>query len=137
MTIPPHLRDFSSELQYKASRSGGPGGQHVNKTNTKVLLLFDIDASAILDAEEKTIVKQKLATKVNQEGVLQLTSEGSRSRLANKEAATKKFHKLLQSAFEKKKPRKPTKPSKAAVAKRLDAKRQHSLKKATRQKGVE
>ena len=125
-------KDFSKELIYKASRSGGAGGQNVNKVSTKVELSFDVLNSATLSEEEKGVMMDKLSAKINQEGVLKITSQTERTQLGNKEVVTEKFYKLLQKACTKKKKRIPTKISKAAKEKRLTDKKLQSQKKEER-----
>ena len=125
---------LQSELSFSVSRSGGPGGQNVNKVNSKVTLKFDVAQSVLLSAEEKEVVVRKLGARLTTDGVLILTSQESRSQLDNKQTVMLKFDSLLARAFEKKKPRKATKPSKGAVQKRIKNKKQHSEKKQWRQK---
>ena len=121
-----------SEFEFLTSRSSGPGGQNVNKVNTKVTLRFDVTNSQILTIEEKEIIKQKLITRLTTENVLILTSQEKRSQLQNKESVLAKFDKLLIKAFEKKKTRKPTRPSKGAIQNRIQKKKQNSEKKKWR-----
>ncbi|ELR73313.1 Hypothetical protein C900_04165 [Fulvivirga imtechensis AK7] len=132
--LKPYQKDFSSELNFTTSRSSGPGGQHVNKVNTKVTLRFDIDHSEMLSAEEKAVIKEKLSNKVTNDNFLVISAESERSQLKNKEESIKKFLDLLKQAFKVKKKRKPTKPSKTAVEKRLTEKKKQSEKKQMRQK---
>jgi|ERR1035437_2704341 ribosome-associated protein len=127
-------KDFSKEIIYRASRSGGAGGQNVNKVSTKVELSFDVLNSSILYDEEKILMMDKLSAKINQEGILKITSQTERTQLGNKEVVTEKFYKLLQKAFTKKKKRIPTKISKAAKEKRLTDKKLQSQKKEERNK---
>lgn len=134
MDTPVQLRDFSSELKFSASRSGGAGGQNVNKVNTKVELSFDLYASLLLSDEEKAILAEKLASKVNAEGILKISSQTDRTQLGNKEACIKKFYVLVEKAFVVRKKRKATKPTAASKEKRLDSKRKQSELKSTRQK---
>jgi ribosome-associated protein len=123
-----------SELEFTASRSGGPGGQNVNKVNSKISLKFDVPRSQILTEEEKTTILRALASQLTKGGVLHLSSQDSRSQLENKEAVLDKLDFLLKKAFVKKKVRKKSRPSKAAVLKRIRSKKLHSEKKKWRQK---
>jgi ribosome-associated protein len=125
---------LNRELAFSASRSSGPGGQNVNKVNSKITLMFDVLRSEILTGEEKDVIVKKLASHLTKEGVLNLTAQDKRSQLENKEAAIQKLDKLLVKAFAKRKIRKATKPSKTAVQKRITNKKQHSQKKQWRQK---
>lgn len=126
--------DFSSEVVFKTAKSGGPGGQHVNKVNTKVVLIFDINGSQLLDEAEKERIRKKLPSHLNAMGHLQITVQESRSQLQNKTIASQKLNRLLSNAFVKVKRRKPTKPSKSAVKKRLENKKKRSEKKQWRKK---
>lgn len=128
------IQRLINELNFSVSRSSGPGGQNVNKVNSKVTVKFDVKNSMVLTPEEKEIVLRKLGSKLTMEGVLIISAQESRSQLDNKEAVLKKFEQLITKAFEKKKTRKPTKPSKGAVQKRIKSKKQHSEKKQWRQK---
>lgn len=124
--------DFLAELQFQTSRSSGPGGQHVNKVESKVQLRFDINNSLVLSEEEKLTLLQKVPNKIDLEGFLFLSSQEKRSQIQNKELVTRKFYDLLKSTFHKKKIRKATKPSKGAVEKRLQSKKVQSEKKSNR-----
>lgn len=119
-------------IRYKTSRSGGSGGQHVNKVSSKVELLFDLDASSLYSEEEKTRIREKLATRFQADGLLQVISQETRSQLENKEIALKKLMMLLEIGLKTDKKRKKTKPSKKANQNRLDSKRKQSLKKINR-----
>ena len=125
-------KDFSSELTFKTSRSSGKGGQHVNKTESRVSLFFDVAASSILSDEQKQILKNSTEVQLSKEFVLQLDVEESRSQLKNKKIAIQRFQEILAKVFKPQKKRKPTKPSKSAIRKRLKAKKQHSEKKKNR-----
>lgn len=122
------------ELVFSASRSSGPGGQNVNKVNSKVTLKFDVRNSLVLTEDEKSILLSKLVSRLSTDGVLTLTSQDKRSQLQNKEAVVAKLDVLLRKAFEKKKIRKATKPSKGSIQQRIKKKKQHSEKKQWRQK---
>ena len=97
------------EFNFSASRSSGPGGQNVNKVNSKVTLEWNVSQSALLSEDEKTVILRVLESYINKDGFLQLTSQEARSQLQNKEATVKKLQGLLTRAFIKKKTRKQTK----------------------------
>ena len=123
-----------SELEFSTSRSSGPGGQNVNKVNTKVTIRFNVAESQILTQEEKDIIYHKLSTQLTKDGALVVTSQDKRSQLDNKEDAKKKFETIINKAFVKKKARKATKPSKTSVKNRIKKKKENSEKKKWRQK---
>lgn len=122
------------ELLFSASRSSGPGGQNVNKVNSRITLRFNIRESTILTDDEKSILLMKLGSRLTEAGELMVHAQDKRSQLQNKEAAMEKFDVMLAKAFEKKKSRKATKPSKTAVQKRINSKKKQSEKKQWRQK---
>ncbi|WP_245590575.1 alternative ribosome rescue aminoacyl-tRNA hydrolase ArfB [Adhaeribacter aquaticus] len=128
------MHDFSKEFEFRTSRSGGPGGQNVNKVSSKVELRFHVANSEILNPEEKILVQEKLANYITGEGYLQIICQTERSQLGNKENCIKKFYELLKKAFARQKVRKPTKPSKAARQERLSGKKMQADKKAARGK---
>lgn len=123
---------LNRELAFTASRSEGPGGQNVNKVNSKITLRFDITNSQIITDDEKKVLSEKFSSFLTKEGVLILSSQEKRSQLQNKEEVIKKLDALLTKAFEVKKRRKPTKPSKSAKDKRLKKKKLASEKKKWR-----
>ncbi|MCH7396837.1 aminoacyl-tRNA hydrolase [Belliella sp. DSM 107340] len=126
------LQQFNSEFEFQASRSSGPGGQNVNKVNSKIQLFFDVNASQVLSEEEKEILKVKWSSKLDATGKIMFQSQEKRSQIQNKEIAIRKFYDSLHKAFEKKKVRKATKPSKGAIESRLKAKKANSEKKKNR-----
>ena len=129
------IQDFSGEFLFSASRSSGPGGQNVNKVNTKVELRFNVPDSNLLSAEEKEILLNLLKKKISSDGFLIIVSQSERSQLKNKEKTIEKFYTLLKKSLTPKKKRKPTKPSAAAKEKRLEEKNLKAEKKL-RRKGM-
>lgn len=128
------IPDLSSEFQFLTSRSSGPGGQNVNKVNSKVELRFDIRNSLKLSEEQKGILLFKLATKISTDGILSVVSQKDRSQLVNKEDAIQKLNNLITKALTPVKRRRNTKPTKGSVEKRLNTKRLKSAIKQNRQK---
>jgi ribosome-associated protein len=122
------------ELQFKAVRSSGAGGQHVNKVSSKVELSFDLKNSLAFTFEEKELLYKNLSSKLTKEGVLHLSSSESRSQHTNKEKVIKRFFLLIEQSLIIPKKRKATKPSKAAIQKRLQSKQNQSHKKLLRKK---
>ncbi len=125
---------IKKELSFKAIRSSGAGGQHVNKVSSKVVLSFNITTSKGISEEEKELLYKKLGTKLTKENNLTLTCQESRSQHTNKELVVERFFEVLQKNLIQKKPRKKRKISKLAHKKRLDAKKRLSEKKTTRKK---
>jgi ribosome-associated protein len=121
-----------NELDWEFARSSGPGGQNVNKVETKVTLRFDIAASRSLDEDQKRRVAERLATRITKDGVLRVTSQRHRTREANRHAAIARFIELIDDALTERAPRKPTKVSRAARHRRLENKKRRSQRKAMR-----
>lgn len=126
--------DFYPELKFTASRSGGKGGQHVNKVSTKVELHFDYMHSTLINDEQKGQIGLKLAAYINSAGILKVSASEDRSQWLNRKIAIQKFYSLLQKAFSRPKKRVPTKPGAASRRKRRDWKKKQSFKKELRKK---
>ena len=121
------------ELEYKAVRSSGPGGQHANKTATKVELSFDVENSRGLSDDERERILKKLSNRISKESLLKMSSEDSRSQHANKDMVTTNFLNELKNALKKPRRRKKTKPTHASKMKRLKKKKRNSeIKKSRR-----
>lgn len=123
---------LQNEVKYKTSRSGGSGGQNVNKVSTKVELLFDVEMSQLLSENQKVKLLDKLKNRIDNQGVFHLQCDETRSQLKNKELALERFLQLVSKALQPVKKRRKTKPSKASKEKRLSNKKHHSDKKRSR-----
>jgi ribosome-associated protein len=121
-----------AELRFEFARSSGPGGQNVNKVETKVRLLFDLGKSRSLSPEQRTRIEEQLATRITKEGVLHVTSQRHRSREANRRATVERFAELLADALKEEEPRVQTRTPKSQRKRRLESKRRRSQKKALR-----
>ncbi len=128
------VQNLTKELKFKAIRSGGAGGQHVNKVSSKIELTFDISASKVLSEDQKELLLKKLSSRLTKENVLILFCDESRSQHKNKEIAIERFLEILKKGLTIPKKRKPTKVSKSAIRKRLEKKKKHSFKKTLRRK---
>jgi len=129
-----HRENIIKELSFKAIRSSGAGGQHVNKTSSKIELTFDLQNSLSLTESEKLLLKDKLSSKLTKENVLILFCEETRSQHKNKELAIKRFLSLLKTNLIRLKKRKPTKPSRASLKRKAESKQRNSVKKGLRKK---
>ena len=123
-----------SELQFKAVRSSGSGGQNVNKVSSKVMLSFDVISSSGLEVDEKELITKKLNTKLTNENVLILNCDEDRSQLKNKEIVIKRFFEMIEKALTKTKKRKPTAVPKSVVEKRIKEKKFNAEIKQSRKK---
>ena len=128
------MKTLMKEVKFRTSRSSGAGGQHVNKVETKIELLFDVTNSTILTDEQKEQVMNALKNRINKNGILVLSSQASRSQLLNRNKVIKKFERLLEQVFAPKAKRKGPTALVANPRKRLKQKRQHSEKKQNRKK---
>jgi ribosome-associated protein len=129
-----NTENILKELNFKATRSSGAGGQHVNKTSSKIELTFDLENSLSLSENEKELLKAKLSSKLTKENALILFCEETRSQHRNKEIAIKKFLDLFKVSLIRPKKRKTTKPSKGSMTRRVETKKRTSFKKILRKK---
>lgn len=125
-------RGFEAEFVFSASRSSGPGGQHVNKVSTRIELRLDIPGSKLLKEEEKLILMDKLANRISKEGIFILASQSGRSQYNNRTEVTERFYRLVEKALTPAKKRRPTRPTNASKIKRLESKQLRSEKKMLR-----
>lgn len=131
LAIPRH------ELSVRATKSGGPGGQHVNTSSTRIELFWNIATSRALDDGARARLLERLASRLDGEGTLRLVASDSRSQLQNRRAAEERLVAMVNAALVPRKKRKATKPSRAAKEKRLDEKKRHSERKRNRRGGAD
>ena len=129
-----NTQELIKELKFKAVKSSGAGGQHVNKVSTKVELIFDLQNSSEFSKEEKELLVHNLKNKLTKENSLLLNCDESRSQHKNKELVIQRFLKLIENSLKVPKKRKATKPSKSSIEKRIDKKKKQAYKKAFRRK---
>ena len=132
LDITPDLRLPLAELAYQASRSGGPGGQHVNTSSTRIEVWWDVAGSPSLSPDQRAQLLERLGARLDSTGRLRLVSSGTRSQLRNREDVTERLRSVVAAALAIRKKRKPTKPSRAAKAARLEAKRRRAATKRHR-----
>lgn len=123
-----------SELAFRYARSSGPGGQHVQRTETKVELLFDLAGSPSLSEAQRALAISRLGGRIDQAGVLHLTSQAGRSQLENRADVIERFRRLLAAALKPPRVRRPTRPTAAARQRRLEEKRRHGQAKQQRKR---
>jgi len=129
-----NIPDLSPEFVFQTSRSSGPGGQNVNKVNSRVELRFDLTHSSLLTEVQKSVLYRKLANRITTDGILLLVSQEDRSQLKNKELVVARFYAMLAEALKPQKKRRATRPTRASVEKRIQAKKNRSERKSARGK---
>jgi ribosome-associated protein len=132
LEITPDLRLPVDELTFRASRSGGPGGQHVNTSSTRVELVWDVENSPSLTSDQRERIRTRLATRISSEGLLILASSATRSQHRNRQEVTERFAEMLRGALHIPRARRKTKPSRAEREKRLRSKKRRSETKRLR-----
>lgn len=132
MYIDPKTRIPLSELRFRFSRASAPGGQHVNRRETRVELLFDVANSRVFTPAQRDMLKDNLGGSLDSNGVLRIVADTYRSQLRNRKEATDRFVETIRQSLRNPKTRQPTKPSRAGYERRLAMKRRHSLRKQTR-----
>jgi ribosome-associated protein len=132
LVVSPRVTIPREELLLRATRSSGPGGQHVNTSSTRVELVWDIALSPSLDENDRAWLLQRLASRLDSAGKLRLVAQDERSQLRNREAVVERLVEVVRTALIRPKTRRPTKPSRAAKRARLDTKRKQGAKKRDR-----
>jgi len=130
----PPAAAFLPEITFQTSRSSGPGGQNVNKVESRVELRWHLQHSQVLTPIQKELIVEKVANQLTAEGYLLVVAQDDRSQLRNKEIALARFHELLQKSLRRPKPRRATRPSAGAVRQRLEGKKRQGEKKANRRR---
>lgn len=137
LNVTPRMAIPRSELQYRASRSGGPGGQHVNTSSTRIELLWDLNGSRAVTDEERDRLRLKLAARLDAEGMVRVVASDRRSQQQNRQAADERLARLIKHALHVPKARKATKPTRAAKERRLTEKKKRADKKRLRRPEVD
>lgn len=132
VVVTPELRIPRDELVYRATRAGGPGGQHVNKSSTRIEIVWNVQRSRAIDDEQRALIVQKLAPRIDREGHLRVVASAHRSQTRNRGDAEERLARLVRHALTRQKARRPTKPTRSAVEERLRRKQARSAKKAAR-----
>ena len=132
LNVTPELAIPRTELEYRATRAGGPGGQHVNTSSTRIELLWDVGASTALTEDQRQRLITRLASRLDSERKVRVVASDRRSQAQNKQSADERLAALIAHALHVPKKRKPTKPSRAASERRLSSKKRHSDKKRDR-----
>ena len=128
------ILDIRAELNFRTARSGGAGGQNINKVETMVTGIWDLDASCLLTSDQKKVLSEKLSNRLNKEGMLLVSSQVHRTQLANKEEAIRKINEIISRALTPKRLRIATKPTKASDEKRIREKKRAAAVKSDRKK---
>ena len=137
LNVNPQLSIPRSEIQYRATRAGGAGGQHVNTSSTRIELLWDLNRSSAVDDDQRHRIRTKLAARLDSDGMVRIVASDRRSQGQNKQLADERLAALLNHALHIPKKRRATKPSRAAKERRLSEKKHHSDKKRTRRPDVD
>jgi len=137
LNVTPALSIPRSEIQYRATRAGGAGGQHVNTSSTRIELLWDLDHSVAVTEEQRVRIRTKLAARLDSDGMVRVVASDRRSQAQNKQSADERLAKLVAHALHVAKKRRATKPTRAAKERRLTEKKKHSDKKRERRPDVE
>lgn len=132
--VRPGLTIPADEIEFVTDRASGPGGQHVNKSSTRVTLLFDVEASNALNPFQKARLRERLATRISKEGVLRVVAQKERSQSRNKELVMERFAELVRDALTESKTRRATKPTRGSQRRRIEDKRKRGQTKSERRR---